>query len=217
MALSFPLALAVFADLLPVRSLKWRLTPAANVSGLGSGQIYEKNVAPSLWRTEVALDAMPHAEADRIAALIEAAQAAGGGFYLYSPARRWPQADPGGAILGAATPQIHTLGGNNRSLRISGLPAGYQLTRGDFFHFDYASPARRAFHRLAETVTADGAGLTPLCEVVPHFNPGVATGATVTLIKPACLAAVWPGSFDPGESRHALTVGMAFTAVQKLR
>src|SRR5690606_29871631 len=115
-------------------------------------------------------------------------------FYLYSPMNCYPAADPGGVILDASEVTIHTIGSNNRSLRLEGLPAGYVLTAGDALAFDYgASPVRRAWHRLAETVTASGSGLTPLFDLSTHLRPGATTGLAVTLKKPAAKMFRMPG------------------------
>lgn len=216
MALSFPLSLAAFADHLPIVSLKWRLGPGRNTSGLASGQIYSKGVSPSLWMAEVPLDTMRHGEADAISALVEAIEERGGRFYMHSPARKFPQADPDGSLLGEAAPTIEAFGEDGRSLALNALPAGYVLSAGDFFAFDYGLPARRAFHRVSETVTADSEGDTPAFEVTPHFNAGVEVGASVVLIAASCLAQIVPGTFEPGESRNALTRGMRFAIVQAL-
>lgn len=50
-------------------------------------------------------------------------------------------------------------------------------------------------HQVMEAAVAV-AGLTPLFEVRPHIWPGVATGAAVSISRPACIMAIVPGSIS---------------------
>ena len=50
---------------------------------------------------------------------------------LCDPTRHFPRRDPDGTAIGGADVVVSALGGNGRSLRLSGLPAGYALTAGD--------------------------------------------------------------------------------------
>ncbi|MEO9612639.1 MAG: hypothetical protein ABJG86_09700 [Nitratireductor sp.] len=216
MVVSFPLNLAAFADRLMIRDVRWQLRRNDELSGLGSGQTLSAELAPPLWIGSVQLELMDFAEADQVQAAIETLDGPFNSFYLCSPRRRFPQADPDGTLLGAATPTIHTLGGDNKSVRLAGVPAVYQLTRGDFLAFDYGAPSRRAFHRIVEDATADGAGITPSFEVRPHIRPGATTGLAVTLIKPAAKVFIVPDSFDAGVARRTITEGMSFQVMQRL-
>ncbi len=217
MALTFPLSLANFADKLKIVSVKWQLQRRDEVSGLGGGQVLTAQLSPPLWTGSVTLAPLYHGEADQIQALIESLDGSLNDFYLYSPRRAYPQADPTGSILGAATPQIAALGPDNKSIQLQGLPNGYKLTAGDFLHFDYGSnPVRRAFHRLMETGSANGSGTTPMLEVRPHIRPGAVVGAVVTLIKPAARCFIVPDTFDPGETAAMIAGGMSFQVMQRI-
>lgn len=121
--------------------------------------------------------------------------------------------------MGSATPVIATLGANNKSLTVSGLLAGYILSAGGMFHFDYgSSPVRRALHRIVETVTANGSGVTPAFEVRPHFRPGATTGLAIQFINPSAKVKLIPGSFEPGTGQAGTrrTEGMSFQVQQTL-
>lgn len=216
MTITFPMDPNEFAEHLLVRTVKWRLRRNDEISGLGSGQTLSAELGPALWTADVVLDWMRHDHADQVQAAIETLDGPFNSFYLCSPRRRFPQADPDGTLLGAATPTIHTLGGDNKSVRLAGVPAGYRLTRGDFLAFDYGAPSRRAFHRIVEDATADGAGITPSFEVRPHIRPGATTGLAVTLIKPAAKVFIVPDSFDAGVARRTITEGMSFQVMQRL-
>jgi hypothetical protein len=214
MSITFPLARAAFADRLKIAAFRLELVPFVETSGTGLGQIITVEIAPRRWRAEVGLARMPHAEAAEVAALVEALGPAGT-FYLHNPAQPGPRDDPDGAILGAAAVTIHTVGADNRSLRLAGLPTGYRLSRGDLLHFDYGpAPLRRALHRVVEDATASGAGLTPGFEVRPYLKAGTTAGLAVTLMRAAAKMMLEPGSYEPGTEGPVLTAGMGFRAVE---
>jgi hypothetical protein len=216
MALSFPLPLNTFADRLKIQSVNWRFERYDELSGLGTGEVLAAQLAPPRLVGDVELVPMYHPAAAQVQALIESLDGAINSFYLYAPQRRYPQYDPTGSILGASVVSIQTVGANNKSLRLQGLPSGYVLTLGDYLSFDYGSnPTRRALHRIVETVTTPGTGISPHFEVRPHLRPGVVTGLAVTLAKPAAKVFIVPGSFNPGTASGVITEGMSFQVMQR--
>lgn len=156
------------------------------------------------------------AEAGRPEVLIDILRQAGRSFLVYDTRRPAPLLDPNGTILGAATPTIHTLSADPRELRITGLPASYVLSPGDYLSFTYGTnPVRYALHRVVATTTAV-AGLTPLFEVTPAIRSGAVTGAAITLIKAHCKAVILAGSVETGSGRRTITEGIGFGYVQSL-
>lgn len=220
MAWTYPLSLADFYDKLRVaiNGRNWELVRSDQVSGLGSGNPLSAELASPLWRLPVQLVSMSNDEADQILAMLEMLCHPGRKFYFSNPKREFPVFDPAGSILGASTPTLHTIATNNHQVRVTGLPNGYRLASGDMLAFDYgpSGQKRRALHRVTETVTASGAGLTPLFEVFPHIRAGAAVGDPVMLAKPAILACIVPGSFDPGTADTVHTHGIAFDIIQRL-
>lgn len=216
MALVFPLSLEAFADKLRMVSAPFILEEQQELSGLGGGEILAAGLAPDRWTTPVTLKPMIHTQAREIQALIESLRGALQTFYLYSPTNCYPAFDPGGIILGSASPVVHTIGSNNKSLRINGLPSGYRLSAGDLLAFDYGvNPTRRALHRVVEAVVASGAGLTPAFEIVPPLRPGLVTGAAVALKKPAAKMVRVPKSLSVSHAGRFSTI--SFQAIQTFR
>lgn len=215
MAITFPLAVENFADLLRIASVSWFLRDSQELSGLGNGQILAADLAPRLWEGNVTTGRMTFDEAMDMQALIESLDGALNTFYLYNPLRKYPREDPDGSILGAATPVIASLDANNKAMTVSGLPANYVLSRGDMLAFDYGSPARRALHRVVETVTASGAGLSPLFEVRPHIRTGAAVADDIILAKPAAKVIMQPGSFSI-ENDTLNSCIIKFSVIQRL-
>lgn len=212
MALSYPLIASVFADKIGMLNVRWQLKRQDEISGLGNGQILAAELGPPLWMCEIELEPAYHEDADEIQALIEALDGSMNTFYMHSQWHKYPKLDPWGTILGSSTPTIHTVGANMKSMRIQGLPNGYQLSVGDFLSFDYSG--RRAFHRVVEAATAATGGITGTFEIRPHFRTGVAVGQSVTLKKAAMKAIIVPDSFDPGDIQAMMTTGMSFACIQ---
>ena len=213
MAITFPLARSAFADRLKIAAFRWQLGAFIETSGTALGQVITNEIAPRRWRAEVELARMPHAEANEIQALIDAIGPSGT-FHLHNPAQLGPRDDPDGAALAGHTVTITAIS-DNKALKLSGLPAGYTLRRGDLLHFDYGpSPARRALHRIVEDATANDSGITGFCVVRPFLKAGTATGAGVTLVRPSARMMLEPGSFVPGTEGPVNTTGMAFNAIE---
>lgn len=215
MSLTFPLSRADFFDLLPIERISFDCPEQLQQSRTGDGTVLTADMGARLWQGQVMLGRMTRAETAQVRALLEVLRGAGRSFLAYDAAFPAPLADPVLAFLGSATPALHTVGGDNRSMRLSGLPGGYVLTPGDLLSFGYAS--RCALHRVVTPATADASGLTPLFDVTPSVRPGFSTGATVSLDRPWCKAVLVPGSVDPGETRRTITEGARFSFIQTLR
>lgn len=215
MALTFPLTTAQFMDLLPVGQITFDAPENVEIGLTGGGDQLTAQLAPQLWTGEIKLGVMTRDETARFETLIDLLRPAGRSFLAYDTRRPRPVYDPTGAILGASTPLLDTLNVNNRDIRISGLPAAYVLTQGDYIGFSYGS-GRRALHRVVTTVTASGAGLTPLFEVTPIIRAGAVVSTAVTLIKPVIKAVIEPGSIARGTTSAWVTTGAGFRFVQSL-
>lgn len=215
MALAFPLLQTEFSDLLRVRTVSWSLMWRQEMSE-AAGETLAADLGPPLWEAAIETAPMPHAEADQLAAVVDALDGALQTFYLTNPKRPFPQSDPDGSILGAADVEILTVGADNKSLALEGLPNGYAITRGDMLAVDYGSPARRALFRFVGSGNASSGGETAELEVRPHIRPGLIAGAQAYLAKPAPKMVMVAGSVDVEQVTmlHSL---LRFTARQTLR
>jgi hypothetical protein len=200
MALTFPLSQATLGDILPVQIVNWSLRTFQELSTAGDGEFQAKDLAPPLWMGGVTLRPLLHTQARGMMAKLRALDGSINSFYLANPLGWYPAADPGGLIYGASTPQIATINANRKELTISGLPANYELTEGDFFTVAYAGGLRTAMFQIVNSVTASGAGLTPSVEVRPHISTGIVTTLPVNFAKPAAKVKIVPGTLD--DSMH---------------
>lgn len=137
------------------------------------------------------------------------------GFLAGDLRRQYPKAYPTGAFTDSGQLDAATTGSQ---AKIKSLPAGFVITRGDYFCFDYTigSVTYRAYHQAMESVTASGAGLTALFDVRPYIISGWAASAPVTFKKPTACFKLDPGSFDP-EAVSVITSSGKFSAYQSLR
>jgi hypothetical protein len=214
MVATFPLAQSALADLLRIRSVVWNLERYVETSGV-EGEDIEAELRSPLWVGEVESVPMELAEANQLYARFLLLDGGMQSFYLHNPLAPYPQADPDGSIIGSDTVQIHTVGVDNKTLRLKGLPAGYVLTIGDYIAVTY-NTSRRALYIVCETVTADGSGNTPSFEVRGYLRPGTAVNNVVDLKKPAAKVKLVDGTLrvEPLSTVHSV---IRFTARQTLR
>lgn len=216
MALSYPLSTAQFFDTLPIRHFSMKPADARTFSETGGGEVIAAERGQRLWTGQITLDIDDHDIIASVDAMLAMLEDAAGSFLMYDPRKEFPIADPGGTQISGASPQISSLDGNNKELRINGLPAGYQLRTGDLVGWTYgANPLRYALHRIAVGSTASGAGLSGQIEVRPHIRQGATAGAAVSLVRPVFKAKV--PSADYGAGRAYVSEGGSFSFVQTLR
>lgn len=215
MAQSFPLALATLADKIRWREVSFQLDDNAIFTGLASGDVISHQMAPRKWRAVAKSGKYSLNEGRQIQAAVEFLDGSVERFQLFNPLAKYPQSDPTGSILGGSSVVIASLNVNNKELTLSGLPAGYVLTMGDMLSFGYgSSPTRRALHRIMNTVTANGSGVTPSIEVRPHIRTGAATSAAVQIAKPYGLFVMEPESFKMSLDQDLRSCSFSMEAVQ---
>ncbi|MEX1181030.1 MAG: hypothetical protein WEB63_09510 [Cucumibacter sp.] len=215
MAITFPLALASLADLLPIERVDWNELRQETHSGLGTGEFLTHNLGPVLWEADVQLRPMYHVEAEQMRARVSALDGSTNAFYLYNPRMRYPQSDPTGSILGASAVTVYAINANRKALRLTGLPIGYVITIGDYLAITYDT-SRRALLQAVEGATADGSGITPEFEVRPHLRPGIVTTNPVTLKNPAAKVKMMPGTVRVERAEDPLFSRVRFVARQTL-
>lgn len=217
MALSFPLAFADFMALIGLSDGMFSLSRNDQMSGLGNGQPLNSELASPLWRFDGTTIMFPNDDAEAIAAVFEMLASPGRDFYVANPRKKGPRMDKDGAILGSATPAIHTLALSNNEIRIDSLPEDYTLSAGDMIAWDYGPTGqkRRAIHRLAGDAVASSAGVTELVELTTYIRTGAAVGDTVYLAPATMRAKLIPGSYKPQQA-GALHQRFTFSAIQKL-
>lgn len=216
MALTFPALLSQFFDLLPIQGAQIDLLENYQIDETGNGEVIAASLGERLWQMTVTIREQEYEQAEDTQSLIRMMRREGASFLAYPIPRNYPKNDKGGTTLGSATPKLHSVLGTMRELRISGLPSGYKLGRGDFISFTYGSnPVRYALHQIvSDTVSADGTGLTPVIEVNPELKLGYVIDSDVKLKKPRFKAVIVPGSVTDYKVAQQWGSQMSFTIRQ---
>lgn len=204
--------LAQFFDLLRFMPMRWEIQRNDELSGVGSGVVYQAELAPPLWTATVMLRPVRLTEANQASALINSLQGALEPFMFRDPFICGPRLDPDGSIVSGSTVTVGSAGGT--SLSLSGLPADYQLSIGDKLQIT-TSGGKTAFVEVSEPVTASALGATGQFKVFPRLPVSVGTGNSVTLYQPACPCVLVPGSFRSGSVSGNVVSVMTFSIVQK--
>jgi hypothetical protein len=217
MPLTFPLTAAEFMQQLLIEELRFDDPENVETNLTGGGETMRSQLAPQLWVGEARMGVMTRREMAQPDVLLSVLRRPGASFYAYDTRRAFPLMDPTGTILGGSFVGIAALP-NARELSLSSLPPGYVLSRGDYLSFDYGTGAgQRALHRVVDlTVTANGAGVTPLFEVTPLIRSNAILSG-VTLIRASCKAVLVAGSADKGSTTRFMNSGMNFRLIQTLR
>jgi len=210
--------LAEFWDTLPIQSVQFGEVRRDQVSGTGGGGTLAYDLGGMLFHGVVTLDTMRWSEARRVHGLLRSLRGPADLFYATDPLCAAPAFDPGGALLsaGPSTVTIDTIDDETGEVTFAGLPADYQLAIGDMFDVVFGSPERQALFSIDADVTADGDGVTDATSVSPPLWNGIVAGADVTLIRPAGVFFVVPGSDRRGASMRGKVSGSTFEIMQKL-
>lgn len=212
MAITFPVSLASFFSNIGIASCEFDLTEAYETSETGGGEILRADYGPRLWEGMATVKPYTAELAEDVLARIRMLREARATFFV-TPIH-YPK--PRDMLTGPVC-TIDALGGDGRSLRLSGLANGSQLRRGDFLTFVYGSgPVRYALHQLVEDALVLG-GLTPFFEVIPAIRPGAVVSQTVALSAPFCKAIIVPASFQLGGMAPLITRPGSFRWRQTLR
>jgi hypothetical protein len=197
MALVEPFGRAFLSDLLRIKTGRLYPMRRDELSELGSGAIWGKELAPVLWGGQFVVNASSLADARLFDARF-AALGAARSFAFSDPTYDGPVFDPGGAVVDASTVTLASIAGDRQSISLAGLPAGYVITTGDRLSVEYGA-TQFWMGQMAEGATANGSGATGLMAVEPAVHLGVSAGAVVRLKRPIVRMRLakdgWPG-FD---------------------
>lgn len=175
-----PLPTSFVTDL-QIRSARIYLERNDELARSGSG-VWAAELAGPTWAADLSLAIRRPPEARAVDAKLRAL-GPNATLLFTDPSYIGPAGDPGGATIGAAIVTIHTISADRSQIRLTGLPAAYDLTAGDrlsvLWNTDHYWMAE-----VWSAATSDGAGLTPLFSVYPYVPAGIAAGATVELVTP---------------------------------
>ena len=185
------------------------------------GRTVSVQVAEPLWRMTLQTDIATEAEWGRWTAWADSLQGARHAFYGYDIHRKRPRFYPngfaglerpagGGAFVGDAA--SWSVSSSREVLTLTGLPAAFRLTERDYIGFRWGTNRRALVRVLNESnTTAEGVGSWSIAPVLPRIIPA---DATATLLNPACLMNLIPGTLQP--EREGKARAIRFEAIQHL-
>lgn len=210
MALVFPLSADAFINELQVETAQFYSSRMDSSSRTRGGAVIAINRTDPFWMASITCALGSLEQSARAEAFVESVGV--NSFYMYNVQRPFPASDPRGISLQGTSPTLHTIGSNNRSLRITGLPSSFQLSIGDMLA--YSSNGVLGLHRVREDAVATAPGLTPLFEVTPHLKSGISTGAAVALVRPSVLMKIDWSTYEPPTGKGPNASGMSFSAYE---
>ena len=188
MTITYPLDLLPgFPGWTPGFSLKWRQEQSTQASG----RILVKDMGSPLWTLRAVSKVLSPNNLDLWRARLTSLENGLQTFKAYPMSRCYPILYPHGswptgvAFSGAC--QLASIDASRKVISLSGLPAGFKLSAGDYVSVS------GDLHQVMEPATA-AAGITGFFEVRPHIWPGVTAPKAATVKQPSCLMAVVPDS-----------------------
>lgn len=180
------------------------------------GAIMRAENGVRLWQGEITLAPHYPAQLREIEALLRLLEEPGNDFLIHDQLCSYPQADPTGSLIAGASPVLSTASSDGKTVGITGLPNGYQLSRGDRFSFTYgSSPVRHALHEISTPAIAVGGAVSGI-RVAPAIRLG-GVGAALDFREPSCRAVVVPGSVRYGARSRGVNQGGSLSWLQTLR
>lgn len=211
MSISFPLTTVLSAT--SFADQNFQLISRQELSRQANGRTIGKDLGSAIWVASYATIPMSNDDALAYEALLDSLDGVVQTFEAYDLRRIYPRSDPAGASYNNGA--LLSVNANNKALALSGLIAGQVVSAGDYLSFTYGSS--RALHKVAESVTANGSGVTAEFEVRPHLRTGwtLSPSTTVLLKAPRGIFALMPGSVSskPNGPLHSV---ISFQAVQYL-
>lgn len=208
------LALSDLFDLLPISSVTWSIQRNDEFDTLGSGDVWQAELAVPLWTAEISLATSRNNELTQAAAVIRSLDGVRTPFLVCDLIRQYPLLDPKGIAITGHAITVREIGADRVTARMTGFPAGYTLSRGDKLQIAYGSQI--AFVEVSRPAVANADGNLD-APIFPRFPLAIAAGMTVNLVRPACPMVIVPESHNPGEARRTVTSGAGFKVIQKRR
>lgn len=190
MALVFPRDLT---DLVRWSAPSIKLMFRQEMSRRQGGTTQAKDMGEPLWVADWTSVPLPLADADAVVAQFSSLRGSVNPFYLYPFTRSRPRAASASQALTGVT--VLSVRSDNAALQLSGLPADFEMSAGDFLSIE-TSAGGREFHRVVVGGGASSGGVSPELEVEHYVRPSVVESAAVTLVKPLVEMRLDPGSLD---------------------
>ena len=211
MPFSFPFDLL---DDFPGWANEFGLLRREEQSRTAGGVTIVKDMGEPLWQAAYATTVLTPNELDYWRARLDVLDGGQQQFKAYPLSRCFPIKYPNGSWptgsgFSGDSATISARWNSGKELTISGLPAGYIVSRGDFLRI-----GSRNLHRVVNREVADGSGVAAGVEVRPHFWPETEPGDALSVRKPYCLMTIVPGSISTAADLATGKGAISFRAIE---
>lgn len=216
MAITYPLALTDFWERLRFAD-RPTFIPQHNKSQSvsGGGKILSSFRGQPKWLVNVQLAGGWHDRNLVTEADIMHLNSRDGTVLAYDIRHPFPADDPDGWKLNGLDIVVASIGGDNRSVSLSGLRGQFIVTKTDKLSIAYGTD-KVFLCEVQETVQADDAGLSPVFEIwppLPTTTETVEVGDSVIMRKPPGKFEVVANSYRPSGGAGNMAAGFAFSLV----
>lgn len=210
------LSLNDFQDKLLINQYSFGLVDNLRQSQTVGGQVLTSQVGPRLWTGSISITQHSHMKNREAAAMLSNIQNPNTQFLFSPPKGMYPADDPTGSIMGATTPRI-TSPVSGYAMTISGLPANYKITAGDYVSYELGGVHR--MHQFAETKAANASGVLSAIRLINPIMAGnvPANNTLIKLIKPTITVQFVPGSMSGGNVLLDRIEGISFSFTQSVK
>lgn len=179
------------------------------LSRTAGGMTIAKDFGTPLWKASFQSTVLHVNELDMWRARLKALDGSVQPFWGRPMSRCYPIAYPNGSGLGDVTSvTIDSLGSDNKSIVLKGLPIWHTVTLGDYIQID-----KKLYH-VMETVVANTSGKTTTFEVRPHLAPGTTVGNSVVLVRPSVPMIIIPGTLSTVSDASTGRGSVTFQAIE---
>lgn len=212
MTITYPLP-ASFLEDFPGWTTEFDLSWRQEQSRSTGGRTVVKDFGSPLWKLSAQSRSLSPNELDRWRARLNALENGLKTFRAWPKSRGFPIAYPNGSWpAGSAfsgTGAISSIAANRKAVSVSGFPAGFRFSVGDFIQIGGAD-----LHQVMEDAVVDANGVSSQFEVRPHLWPGVVAPVAAVVRRPSCIMTIVPGSVSPTADASTGRGTISFQAIE---
>lgn len=191
---------------------RFQLVSRQEYSRTASGITIGRDLGPALWQATFTLNPIRHEDVRRIEARLNSLNGVTRGFYAGDIRGKMPYAYPNGVFNDTGV--IASINANGRMLNLSGLPANFRITAGDYMEYNYGSGnTLTALLQVVNDVTATAGGVAANVEFRPVIPTGTVVGGAVRFKNPRALFTLDPEGVEQTVV-DSLFTQLSFSATQ---
>lgn len=211
MPLADPLPLSEFHELLGIANVSFEVQERSYLQETEQGAVITGSYGDPLWGGAVQTVALRQDRGATSSTARLNMLKSGHKFLMFPPQQPFPQSDPQGTTL-TGTVTVVAISADRREINLTGLPANFVVTMGDFISFEHAG--RYYFFQVMTGGTAGGGGALTDIEVFPPISDAVVAPLTANMRYPYLRAALVPQTARGPQYANIMGSGASYRWVQ---